>query len=520
MRVARRITSSEDLLAPVDAIAQMIDALIDAAGDRVAPFRADLDKVTSATQKFRALAQGLFDQASTNDLTVAFSINNLPREQRHDMRTPMNHMIGYSELILEEVRGAEEKDEEIELAMSKVLDWSRRLNKIFDRLSKDEDQRSVVAGSSDTTQMIRNFVKAMKPAEVDPEVLRDRSKGRVLIADDNEINRDLLAHQIDKLGHTTVQVSDGDEVLARMNEEAFDLLLLDVIMPGRNGIEVLTELRQDARFRHVPVIMLSALDELGSAVRCIEIGAEDYIGKPFEWGLLKARIGAALEKKRLRDRENEYVKQIDRERRFSDRLLRVILPEEVIDELKETQGVRPRRHENVAVLFADIVSFTSYCEGHEPEQVVGQLQDLVVAYENLAVEHGMFKVKTIGDAFMATANLLRKVENPVRACIELGLDMVKATERIVPTWQIRTGVHVGPVVAGVLGKQQFMFDLWGDTVNTADRMCAQADPSRIALSGTAWKKVVDVARPFEQRSVEVKGKGTMDVILFEEFIDA
>lgn len=517
IRVARRAATAEDLLAPVDAVTQMVNALLDGGNERAAAMRADLMKIRAAADAFRGHIENLFDHADTKDLSVAFSLKNLPREQRHDLRTPMNHLIGFSEMLLEELRDDDQEELETEVALTKILGWSRRLLTMFDRLTSEQDTKDSTRDDIDTTQMIRHLVRTIEPAEVDPAVQRDRSAGRILIVDDNDINRDLLKHQLEKLGHVTAEAANGDEALRMMAEGNHDVMLLDVIMPGKNGIEVLAELRRDARHRYIPVIMLSALDDISSVVRCIEIGAEDYIGKPFEWSLLKARIGAALEKKRLRDRETEYLKQIDRERRFSDRLLRVILPDEVIDELKRTQTVRPRRHEEVAVLFSDIVSFTSYCEANDPETVVGQLQDLVESFETLAAQHGMYKVKTIGDAFMATAGLLKPIDDPVRTCVELGLAMNAATRKIASHWQIRTGIHSGPVVAGVLGKQQFAFDLWGDTVNTAFRMVDKAEPGTIALSGSAWNWIASCAKEKSRSTVAVKGKGEMEVVLFEEF---
>ncbi|MFG0319502.1 MAG: adenylate/guanylate cyclase domain-containing protein, partial [Planctomycetota bacterium JB042] len=117
-----------------------------------------------------------------------------------------------------------------------------------------------------------------------------------------------------------------------------------------------------------------------------------------------------------------------------------------------------------------------------------------------------------------TAGLLRPVPDPVRACVELGLAMNAVTRKIASHWQIRTGIHAGPVVAGVLGKQQFLFDLWGDTVNTAFRMVGQAEPGTIALSGSAWERIAPAARQRSRSTVEVKGKGPMEVVLFEEFV--
>src|SRR5207237_9805666 len=159
------------------------------------------------------------------------------------------------------------------------------------------------------------------------------------------------------------------------------------------------------------------LGEPSVVAHCIRRGVEEYVAKPFNPVLLKARIGACLEKKRFRDRETLYLRQIEQEKKRSDELLHVILPGPIVDELKTTNEVRPRDCENVAVLFADLVGFTSYCDKHSAQEVVEPLQKLVEAWENCALEHGVEKIKTIGDAFMAASGLLLTQENPVLNCV-------------------------------------------------------------------------------------------------------
>src|SRR5262249_5605340 len=151
-------------------------------------------------------------------------------------------------------------------------------------------------------------------------------------------------------------------------------------------------------------------------------------------------------------------------------LLHVILPDQVVKELKATNGVRPRRYDEVAVLFADIFGFTPYCERHCPEEGVSPLQRLVEAREDSGLRHQVQKIKTSGDAFMAASGLLHRVENPVLNCVRCGLEMIAAAQALPTDWNLRVGVHVGQVVAGVIGHRQYLFDLWGDTVNTAARL--------------------------------------------------
>ncbi len=240
---------------------------------------------------------------------------------------------------------------------------------------------------------------------------------RILIVDDEPFNVDLLEQELELLGYTTVSAADGREALARLGAEPVDLVLLDVMMRELDGYQVLERMKQDAQLRHVPVIMISALDQLASTVRCIELGAEDFLPKPFDPVLLKARIGACLEKKHWHDREVAYRCALERERERADRLLHAILPAPAVAELKASDRVTPRRYERVTVLFADIVDFTVYSEAHAAEEVVANLDCLIETGEKLVSEHGLEKIKTIGDGLVATANLLQRHADPVFASV-------------------------------------------------------------------------------------------------------
>jgi class 3 adenylate cyclase len=262
--------------------------------------------------------------------------------------------------------------------------------------------------------------------------------------------------------------------------------------------------------------MISALDEIESVVKCIELGAEDYLPKPFNPVLLRARVGASLEKKRMRDREAMYLDQLETEKRRSDDLLHAILPAGAVAELKATDAVQPRRHEDVTVLFADIVGFTAYCDQHPPEQVVAELQALVGAFEEIVEAHGLEKIKTIGDAFLATAGLLRALDGSLEAALACGLEMIRTAAATAPFWELRVGLHRGPVVAGIVGRRKFLYDLWGDTVNVAARICEQARPGSLCLGEETWQLVHEGREATPLGQVEIKGKGALALVEVRE----
>ncbi len=339
----------------------------------------------------------------------------------------------------------------------------------------------------------------------------------LLVVDDNEDNRYTLTRRLKREGYSNLtEAENGQQALDRLAEARFDLVLLDIMMPVMSGYEVLERIKSDMALRDIPVIMISAVDELDSVVRCIEQGAEDYLPKPFNPALLKARIGASLEKKRLRDQEASYLKEIQSEKKRADDLLHATLPAAAVHELKTTNQVRPRRFEEVTVLFCDIVGFTSYCDRHAPEEVVAHLQALVSVFEDIIEGHGLEKIKTIGDAVMATAGLLQYVEEPAMASVRCGLDMVSAAPELEPGWDVRVGIHTGSVVAGVIGRTQYMFDLWGDTVNIAARIVDQAEPRTVLVSDTAWRHLQGRCKGSSKGLVDLKGKGRLDLIQCQE----
>jgi adenylate cyclase len=341
----------------------------------------------------------------------------------------------------------------------------------------------------------------------------------ILIVDDELPNRILLNDWVETIGQSAVLADNGLEALALARQKSPDLILLDMMMPVMGGLQVLHALKADPALCHVPVIIISAADDMEQVIACIREGAEDYLNKPFNPELLRARITSSLRKldllrseRRLREQMDLYLVELKEARRRSDALLSAMLPDEKVAELKETGRVKPRRHENVAILFADVVGFTSYCDRHEPEEVVSHLREMVEAFERIVARHELEKVKTIGDAFMAAGGLLKAVPSPAAACVRAGLEMLAALASLPARWQLRIGVHVGPVVAGVVGGVKYQFDIFGDTVNTAARIQNHATPGSVCASMAAWAEIAHLFRGESLGPIEMKGKGKMEIV--------
>jgi CheY-like chemotaxis protein len=495
-----------DLRTPVNAIIGYSEMLLE---DAPASASGDLGKILAAGRGLLGLINQILDPARIEG-KAEVDLEAFGAEMRHHLRTPVNAVIGYSEMLLEEPEGL---SAEAQADLGKIHAAGDRLLSLIDdilKLSQMESGRiELDVEASSLSTVIKDVVSSIEA----PDSSHAQAEGgRILIVDDNDVNRDMLSRRLERQGYAVAAAGGGQEALDLVGAKEFDLVLLDIMMPGMNGFQVLAHLKSDEALRHIPVIMISALDEMQSVVRCIEIGAEDYLAKPFDPVLLKARIGACLEKKRLRDREVSYLQQIQAEKARADALLHVILPDEIVEELKATNHVKPRRHEAVAVLFCDIVGFTPYCATRTPEEIVRNLQELFEAYEELCARWSMYKIKTIGDSFMCTAGLIEPLDNPTANAVGCGLEMVDTARRLSAHWEVRVGIHCGPVMAGVVGRRQYLYDLWGDTVNTAARVESHGVKGAVCISAEAWRLVAHAFTGESLGMVPVKGKGEMEIV--------
>jgi class 3 adenylate cyclase len=497
-----------DLRTPINHIIGFSEMLLEEAGDQLpAAFVQDLQKIRAGGAKLLELInQHLTDEK--------FPSTKPDRHQLcHELRTPVNHIIGYTELLSEQCPELGQPHFQADLEKIKVAarTW---LTLIEEHLMGEalREREPIRKPNYPETSLFRRMDKELRQQPSGPSLLSIPQRGRLLLADDDAPNRDLLCRRLQKLGYEVVAVQNGSDALKLVRKESFDLVLLDLLMPGLDGREVLAKMKADPNLKDVPVIMISALDQVEGIVRCIELGAEDYIAKPFNPVFLRARVGAGLEKKRLRDREVSYLRQIQEEKQRSERLLHIILPKDVADELKTTDSVKPRRFDNIGVLFCDIVGFTAYCDQHPPEEVLPQLQAVVEAFEELTARHGLEKIKTIGDSFMGTIGLGAPVPNPALNCVRCGMAMIKAARGLPPYWEVRVGVHVGPVIAGVVGRRKYQYDVWGDTVNLAARMEAAAEPGSICVTASTWKLLQGHCQGLLLGRLEIKGKGELELV--------
>ncbi len=289
--------------------------------------------------------------------------------------------------------------------------------------------------------------------------------GTILIADDNRVNRLLLGRGLEDDGHTIVFAEDGRQALGLLREQRFDLMLLDVLMPELDGYGVLEELQHDPHLRDIPVIVTSALDELDSVVRCLEMGAEDYLTKPVNAVLLNARISGSLEKKRLRDQQRELISKF--------------ATKEVAEDLLTSGFSLGGKHVDASAMFCDIRSFTTIVEASEPTEIIGLLNDYYTLMMDAINGEGGIVNQMVGDGLMAIFGAPLPQENHRRSAVLAARQMIDlirlfdeeraAREKV--QIQIGVGIASGNVIAGYTGTlHRATYTCVGDTVNVAARL--------------------------------------------------
>jgi adenylate cyclase len=336
--------------------------------------------------------------------------------------------------------------------------------------------------------------------------------GRVLVVDDDALNRKMLGRALELQGYAVETAADGHRALRLLRSAGsnIELILLDVVMPEMDGYDVLQYLKSDPAYARIPVIMISALDDIASVVRCLELGADDYLPKGSDPVLLHARINSSLAKKRMADIELSYLRRLEDEEAKSEELLLNILPESIAARLKGGESVIADSFADVTVLFADLVGSTELAASISATELVERLNEIFSLFDAIAAKHGLEKIKTIGDAYLVVGGLPEPRDDHVVAVAEMALEMQAALPDLIrDAPPLRIGMHSGPVVAGVIGAHKFSYDLWGDTVNVASRMESHGIPGRIQTTPEVRTLLGDRYRFEERGPIEVKGRGTM-----------
>ena len=494
---------------------------------------------------------------------------------RHELRTPLNHIIGYSEMLLEEVDDATTPD-----LTKALLSVHRDARELVGRINEFLSAGRTAAGPRDLAAGLAELSPALAPLTADLKSLRDAvtraaadtvlpdiekieaaarhlvalvhdgiavpealgmpaadgpggatvspmsaaEYGAILVVDDNASTRELLARRLSRQGYEVATASSGEDALATLAARAFDLVLLDVLMPGLNGYDVLQRLKGDENLRDVPVLMISALDEMDSVVRCIELGAEDYLPKPFDVVLLRARVGACLEKKRLRNLQRQHTRELaEWNRLLEQRVEEQVAQVEKLGRLKRffspqlaerivTGGaedpLKSHRRE-IVVVFLDLRGFTSFAETAEPEELMAVLREYHAEMGQLILAHEGTLERFTGDGMMVFFNDPVVVPNPSERAIRMALAMRDRAKELAARWEklgyeldMGVGIAQGYATIGAIGFEgRWDYGAIGTVTNLAARLCGEAKGGQILVS----RRVAGLAEAF----VEAESVGSL-----------
>lgn len=465
----------------------------------------DTERILDAGRRLLSMVDEVVDPASAGvNLDDGGALEAFGARIRADLRTPVNAVIGYSEMLLE---AAEEKARD-DLAgdLERIRDAANRLLALSEDIVKvaalGPDGEAVLDGSlGRTSTLTREVMAKVRPMDGERGGLRVDGEGRVLVVDDNSVNRDLLARGLARAGYMVATAEDGAGALDHLAEQSFDVVLLDLIMPGMDGLETLRRIRDEDRLADVPVIMLSSLDEVDSVVHCIELGAEEYLVKPVPTPILEARIAANVELKQMRSLGRRYHERIRADEAFIERLLAGAFPSRLAERFRAGDiDVQERFAETTALccLFAG---------GASPAT------DLSSAYpvlERLANEGGIDMCVWRPGRFLAVAGAAGGGGH-AQLMADLALSMVDEESSGLSPLRPRVGLHTGPAAGGILGRDRFGFDLWGEAVELAEGLARKAPEAGIALSPTTHGILRDTYRLDGLGIAELSGRGQMRV---------
>ena len=329
------------------------------------------------------------------------------------------------------------------------------------------------------------------------------TKPTVLVVDDVAENLQLLTSAL-KDDYNLRFAKSGTKALALASQAPVpDLVLLDVMMPDLDGFQVCAKLKQNPATTNIPVIFITALSAVDDETRGFEVGGADFITKPFHPAVVQARVRTHLALRAAQAR--------------ADALLRVLLPENVIRDLYSTGEHRPDVAANVSILFCDFINFSLATSNMDPALLIGEMSEIFGAFDDISARHGAYRIKTIGDAYMAATGLTSSLgaEENARALVEAAREYIRFLARRNETasqvWRCRIGIHSGAVIAGIVGKNRFLYDIMGHDVNVAARVESAALPMHVTISDVTRQLIGEQYQAAPLGPFNLKGHGPMNL---------
>jgi adenylate cyclase len=476
-----------------------------------AVFAPDLEKIHAGGKQLLALIAEYFDEETFE--TKRGDVQRLC----HDLRTPVNQIIGYCEILQEDAEeiGRKKYLPDLQKIRDAAAAWLGLMEEHLLPTGGDLDAGSATSAELAGTRILPPGITFQSPAaRIAPHA---RSvHGRLLVVDDDEFNRDMLSRRLLRDGYTVQVAANGVDALRLLRSTEFDLVLLDLIMSGLDGYQVLLKMKHDPALREIPVIMLSALDQEGGIARCIELGAEDYIAKPFSPVFLRARIEASLEKKRLRDLDRARLVELARAHELVRRAFGRYVSEEVATSiLQSPEGLELGGEEReVTLLMSDLRGFTALIERLAPQDVIAFLNLYLEVMVEVISRYGGTIDEIIGDAILVIFGAPLASEDHAAKAVACGLAMQLAMTDVnqrlsakgTMELEMGIGINTGRVIVGNIGSvRRTKYAAVGTNVNLAGRIESFTTGGQLLISESTRAAIKSPLRLDAEFSVEPKG---------------
>ena len=339
-------------------------------------------------------------------------------------------------------------------------------------------------------------------------------KVKILVAEDENIIAKDIVNTLERLGYDVLgSVRTGNDVIEKTKLLNPDLVLMDIILDGEmSGIEaaeiIMTSLL-------IPVVYLTALADNETLQRAKITEPFGYVLKPFDERMLHSSIEMAIYKHKINQQLKERTRELEQEKNKSNRLLHNIFPSEIVKEWKETGAIKPKEFEMVSLLFTDFQGFTEIASSMDPHELVSELNDIFNNFDSIINKYKLEKLKTMGDSYMVAGGLPKETDNHAVSVVYAALDMMDYLSARNKTsrykWEMRAGVHSGNVIAGVVGKNKFTYDVWGNTVNIANIMERNSTPGMVCVTSATLELIKGCFECSYKGSLDITGNGNIDM---------
>jgi len=390
-------------------------------------------------------------------------------------------------------------------------------------------------------------------------------KPKILIVDDFPAIVTLIRHKLLQKGYHVITAQNGEDALSLARNEYPDLIISDVDMPLMTGYELCSKVKKDSRLNSIPVILLTSLQNTENIMKGIEAGADNYLTKPFDDHSLFTKVEELLENPPVKSTQEDVQKvsiegktyeinsdlthlvslllstyknslaqtrkleqtqkslkkankELELTKEEYEELLSNMLPKKVAESLLAYGSVRPERYDDITIMFTDFDGFSSIVPELSPEELIESLSFYFDKFDQFSNEHSLIKIKTMGDSYMAAGGLPeRNKTHAIDCCIcalkmqEFVRDHGESSFSKIPHWPLRIGIHTGPAVVGVIGKNRFAYDVWGNAVNHAARMEQHGHDDAINISETTYQRVKDFFECEPMGKIEAKNMGELSM---------